>query len=108
MSKIKHTPGPWTICRTTDGAQILGIADEDAAGITDYRLGLGLWRAGAEREANAHLIAAAPDLKRELERLREIVVDAVARGMIEACPEVDAALHCSAEAIDKAGGYSDA
>lgn len=67
---MAHTPGPWTIYRTTDGRAILGIGDADAGGITDAHFGF--WRSGEEYEANARLIASAPDL---LEALR-IMVDA--------------------------------
>jgi hypothetical protein len=58
-----HTPGPWKVFRVEDGAnkgKIIGIGDADAGGVTDP-FG-GLWRSGKELEANAELIAAAPDL----------------------------------------------
>ena len=71
MSETKHTPGPWL------------IAPEDKAFV--YALGPGgtnsFWAhvqtAGRERieraetEANAHLIAAAPDLLAELRNIAE-------------------------------------
>lgn len=63
----KHTPGPW---RYTDGGIIdtpnqtgLEIADVYGADINDKR-GPEL----CEAMANAHLIAAAPELKRDLEK----------------------------------------
>jgi hypothetical protein len=56
----KHTPGPWQVFTTKDGTRFIGIGDADGVGVTDPRFGL--WRGGQEREANARLIAAAPDL----------------------------------------------
>ncbi|MFG1340406.1 hypothetical protein [Xanthobacter autotrophicus] len=110
----KHTPGPWLV---EEGTTIIWSNNCYDAGTNN--VGCIVARAAHpvspkasrptadERVANAYLIAAAPDLKAELERLHEIVADAVARGMIESCPEVCAALHCSASAINKSGGYSD-
>jgi hypothetical protein len=65
MTDTKHTPGPWKVYRAQNGL-IIGIGvdrpnDEDhAVGVTDP--GFGLWGDGGERDANARLIAAAPDL----------------------------------------------
>jgi len=63
VAKAAHTPGPWKVFRVKDGAnkgKIIGIGDAQAGGVTDP-FG-GLWRSGKELEANAELIAAAPDL----------------------------------------------
>jgi hypothetical protein len=62
-----HTPGPWKVYRTTDGTAILGVGDADSGGISDANFGL--WRSGEEREANARLIAAAPELLDMLKRV---------------------------------------
>ena len=59
MSESKHTPGPWAVYRAKNG-KLLGVGDARAEGVTDP-FG-GLWRSGAEMEANARLIAAAPEL----------------------------------------------
>ena len=59
-----HTRGPWKVYRASNG-KILGIGDAEAGGVTDY-IG-GLWRSGRELEANADLIAAAPELLEALE-----------------------------------------
>lgn len=60
-SATKHTPGPWKVFYTTNGQTIIGIGEAAGAeGITDPQFGL--WRSGKEREANARLIAAAPDM----------------------------------------------
>lgn len=66
---MAHTPGPWKIYRTTNGRAILGIGDKDAGGITDAEFGF--WRSGAEYEANARLIAAAPELLEALKAVRD-------------------------------------
>ena len=66
----RYTPGPWKVFRVKDGAnkgKVIGIGDADAGGITDP-FG-GLWRSGKELEANAELIAAAPDLLDALQRI---------------------------------------
>jgi hypothetical protein len=65
----EHTPGPWKIYRASNGAMLgIGVdrpADEDhAMGVTDAYGGL--WGDGGEKEANARLIASAPDLHRLL------------------------------------------
>jgi hypothetical protein len=64
----RHTKGPWKVFRVKDGAnkgKVIGIGDAQAGGITDP-FG-GLWRSGKELEANAELIAAAPELLAALE-----------------------------------------
>lgn len=57
----KHTPGPWTVngCRVeaTSGAMVAGVFDGTNANVTDR---------DAE-QANARLIAAAPELLESLE-----------------------------------------
>jgi hypothetical protein len=57
----KHTPGPWKVTQHDMGAFIRCPADYIIAGPVDTRRG---------HEANARLIAAAPEL---LEALREFV-----------------------------------
>jgi hypothetical protein len=64
------TPGPWKVFRVESGpnrGKLLGIGDAQAGGVTDA-FG-GLWRSGKEMDANACLIAAAPDLLAALEAL---------------------------------------
>ena len=65
-TETKFTPGPWKVFRASDGRFILGVGDKNAGGITDggdvATNDLGIWRSGAERDANAALIAAAPEL----------------------------------------------
>ena len=59
------TAGPWQIFTTPDGQKLIGIGDAEAGGIAHPNYSL--WRDGPEREANAHLISAAPDLAEALE-----------------------------------------
>ena len=60
MSKPAFTPGPWRVYRTATGF-VMGIGDDSGDGITDGRFAL--WRGhDDEAEANARLIAAAPDM----------------------------------------------
>ena len=57
-----HTPGPWKVFTVKDGpnkGQLLGVGEENGAGVADAHGGL--WGSGAEKMANARLIAAAPD-----------------------------------------------
>jgi len=65
------TPGPWAVYRASItyppetrlplGTRVMiGIGDADAGGVTDANFAL--WRSGPELEANARLIAAAPEL----------------------------------------------
>ena len=72
MREKKWTPGPWGWQRVRDTGefQIVG----DGWGITNVAP---LLRAGGcvEGEANAHLIAAAPDLVEALDRLRVWALD---------------------------------
>ena len=83
MSKIAHTPGPWFIVTPTQGFEICTIhgverqPTEDGLGQTWVyirpeslvRDGEWVWPDEAECTANAHLIAAAPDLYAALEKI---------------------------------------
>ena len=94
----QHTPGPWKVY-LADNGKIIGIGvdrpgDEDhGAGVTDPRFGL--WGDEDEKNANAHLIAAAPDLLDALENL----TIAVAMGW-----DLDGVLDVSRAAIARATG----
>ena len=65
MSEVKHTPGPWIIGNS--GTSVYALGDE---GSNRFYLHIDTWvdrkhqseKSVAEAEANAHLIAAAPDL----------------------------------------------
>lgn len=71
-----HTPGPWKIFTVQDGpnkGQLLGVGQQTGEGVTDAYGGL--WGSGPEQMANAHLIAAAPDLLEALILARRYVAD---------------------------------
>jgi hypothetical protein len=65
MSESKHTPGPWEVDPPGHPLDCHGILDADELGLaeTHGREGKG------EEEANAHLIAAAPEMYEALEEL---------------------------------------
>ncbi len=77
MTKAKHTPGPWVI-GTSEGRVLsrwdgIGYWEIANATVTDFRGDSGeVYFAGGAQEANARLIAAAPDL---LEALEAMVAD---------------------------------
>jgi len=68
MSKAQHTPGPWTWGKSYDGLYGSGSGqDNEVLTYEDYD---GMWLAYVpQREANARLIAAAPELLEALENL---------------------------------------
>ncbi|MEN9393199.1 MAG: hypothetical protein RLZZ104_1542 [Pseudomonadota bacterium] len=70
MTETKFTPGPWKAFFGTENNKVLiGIGEDTGEGITDC--GFGLWRGkDEEANANAHLIAAAPELYEALLKLR--------------------------------------
>ena len=62
MSETKHTPGPWSVGVTSDGGEIdIIAADGWFVSVACDSVGEG------DTEANAHLIAAAPDMLEALE-----------------------------------------
>lgn len=64
MTNIKHTPGPWTV-KWLDVSHAM-IYDASGMNVVPRMIA----ERGAPTEANARLIAAAPDLLSEIERLR--------------------------------------
>ena len=58
MSKSKHTPGPWGCVQRSHGTMLVR---SEASGVNGYIAEIYLSRP-SEWEANAHLIAAAPEL----------------------------------------------
>jgi hypothetical protein len=66
--RAKFTPGPWRVFMSPSGHKVVGIGEGTGDGIADC--GFGIWRHGRpEHLANAHLIAAAPDLYAAIEAL---------------------------------------
>ena len=88
MTKAKHTPGPWVI-GSSEGRVLshwdgIGYWEIANATVTNFRGDSGeMYFAGGTQEANARLIAAAPDLLEALEGLEGYV-----EGIIEdGCPK---------------------
>ena len=81
----QHTPGPWVIDADTRPEQVcvvFGVRSEQFPGGFCYVRGaLGHWSTDvAENMANARLIAAAPDLLRELQHLARLLEPALNNG----------------------------
>jgi hypothetical protein len=68
----KHTPGPWTVAEYEDEAYIVDRDGHSAQGITSVRLS-GAGMNYSEALANAHLVAASPDLLEALEELSDLM-----------------------------------
>jgi hypothetical protein len=103
MSEPKFTPGPWEHSEAGD------YSDFDGASIVilgDDRRIAAVHCSGSEGEANAHLIAASPDLYHALTKAREFIRHLTSREdhlgdmAKDAAIAADAAL---AKAIGKAG-----
>ena len=71
---MKHTPGPWTVISDPLHFHTLStvVAGKVCSGLSEMRVDVGGSASLAEQEANARLIAAAPDL---LEALIEVFED---------------------------------
>ena len=96
------TPGPWRQVWSTNGHFMIGIAGQDGVGVTDSRFNL--WSGDdAEAKANAHLIAAAPDLAEALEKLLADYVALVGAARVIAPDEIDVVIAARA-ALAKARG----
>lgn len=67
MDEIKHTPGPWIATRCDDGTMMVHTEGDIVAGIVAFG------DRGALDEANARLIATAPDLLEALKAAREML-----------------------------------
>jgi hypothetical protein len=66
MAEMKHTPGPWEACDQGDYSDFDGNSRVILG--DDMRIAVVQWSPGdmqAESDANAHLIAAAPELLAE-------------------------------------------
>lgn len=106
MSAPQFTPGPWKVFRAKNGV-VIGVGDREAGGITDCgdvsTNDQGVWRSGKERDANARLIAAAPELFAELQQF----VNGVETGMISSPAEETLAniTHRANVALAKAQGH---
>lgn len=99
MSGVKHTPGPWfEQTGFSDDVEITAESREGMVAICSMELGY-TGNIGVEQEANARLIAAAPDLLGALEEFsREY--DGFEDGNGDPCP----VLAKARAAIDRATG----
>lgn len=68
MSESKHTPGPWRV-NSLGPARIIYDGSREGWAIADVKTYHGRHAAG-QAEANAHLIAAAPDMLESVKRMR--------------------------------------
>jgi len=107
----RFTPGPWRIFWAKDALgienshQIIGIGELNGAGITDC--GFGVWRGGdGEAIANAHLIAAAPEMYRYLEIINKIASPNPERTFDGVIRDLDAITDFARAALKKARGES--
>lgn len=66
----EHTPGPWTLGRTVSGKQ--WVYGPDGTRVGKAASG----RRESERDANAHLIAAAPELLEALRTAKRVLFEA--------------------------------
>ena len=104
MSQKKHTPGPWAYVETDHGA----IVVEDVNG---WICEMSKWE-GQDNLANAHLIAASPDMLEALEAI-DVLLDmgddvpwntAFTFDNLEAINAINAAFAKARAAIKKARG----
>jgi hypothetical protein len=114
MSEAKHTPGPWIWGDDYRGLYGAG-PDNEVLCHASYE---GMWLSHKpNREADARLIAAAPELLDELQKAHQIILNALALMTLEQKSEWARAnsrdgcigdgttrYHERAEAIAKAGG----
>lgn len=68
----QHTKGPWKVFYAANGT-MLGVGQVTGLGIADADGGL--WGPGGEKEANARLIAAAPELLEALRPFAAVMAD---------------------------------
>ena len=66
MNTTKHTPGPWTVSPSSKASTLTRVFSVDEGRLVASANGPGLSESG-EAEANARLIAAAPELLEALE-----------------------------------------
>ena len=108
MSEAKHTPGPWLIAKTDAASFVYALNDSGYnrfwAHVIGGKLRRGKSTSKVETEANARLIAAAPDLLEALVAIDNALRTAWSNGSLpdSVIPE-KLAQQCSA-AIAKATG----
>lgn len=73
MSTVSHTPGPWKVAANGGGVTYIESEDGYVAEATNRCDGVDNIKRILERDANARLIAAAPDLLLALETVRQFL-----------------------------------
>jgi hypothetical protein len=103
MSESSFTPGPWVfnpLCARVDCGELSKIG-----GLLPVCALL--WptdeRSEAETEANAHLIAAAPDLLEALEYTRAALADPIPIGKRHIALKIDAAISKALQSMGEVG-----
>lgn len=91
MAEAAHTPGPWEIGFRKNGSAWFSMGDATSGPHKQFNIGL---EAG-EDEADARLIAAAPDLlealKAAVEQLEKMGADGLASGAYAAISKAETA-----------------
>ena len=70
MSETKFTPGPWNVI-SMQGEEVLKYAITDRSGCVAWAVN----RATVNTEANAHLIAATPNMFKTLDDVLSVLLD---------------------------------
>ncbi len=99
MNTSKHTPGPWTKGTSNEGKECVWLN-----GLTEPFYGMGpdhTW-IDCGTEANANLVAAAPDLLEALKEAELVLAEKLRR--LGADPNVSPTTHRIRAAISKATG----
>jgi hypothetical protein len=86
MAKTAHTPGPWHVVPPTRAEHrwVIGTRDESSVASCEP---IGPWVSNEEADANARLIAAAPDMADALPELLKLIRRAQDRLTEYLCPE---------------------
>jgi hypothetical protein len=104
MSETKHTPGPWVV--VTEDGSIGSVAAADGSAVAQAQIRGTLKKPNnEERRANAHLIAAAPELLKACKAALPYLRNHIGMTLDEG-PGDRIALDMCEEAIAKATGES--
>jgi hypothetical protein len=92
MDKAKHTPGPWEVRKSEDSPQRCSEIYGDVHGARCTNIAT-VWNTlKGERESNARLIAAAPELLDLCTELRNCLVDYFDKSVLKNTPQIKRAL----------------
>ena len=106
MSDTKHTPGPWAVDDHDHGVEVFRAQPMPGGGRGEGVCAVYGW--GGMRDADARLIAAAPELLEALERMERHARDFAECPFCHLPPEIGCATDCpltaARAAIEKARG----